>query len=314
MKKFFALSLIITFVAYSFAQESNIGGLRLTPYVPQQIEHISPTVSHNLENKLLKIVNDYGLAGTGFDSRFILAANIEVVTKDITSTAPAMFVYNFDISFFIGDGIDGKMFSSYSIPIKGVGENETKAYLSAFRNIKTKDPAFGTFIQSGKQKIIDYYNQNVDQIIKHAQQLASISAYDEALTALFEIPDVCTDAYNRASTHIASIYQQKINYEGETLYNEAYTLWNSTLDYDGAVESCNILSQISPLSSASPKANSLSDKIAKRVKEIDSREWNFKLQQQKNEADITKALINAAAEVAKAEANRPVYNYNVLWW
>lgn len=311
MKRFL---LTITFFAFFFDSiaQNDVNRIVVTSFFPTQ-EDVPAAASKNFESKISQMITSSGM-GSVNNSRFAVMPRVIVTDKQVQASVPPMVVMNADVTFYMGDVVTGKVFGSVTKSMKGIGQNDTKAFVSLASSIKPKDPELLGFMETGKQKIIDYYNQNVDQIIKHAQQLASISAYDEALTALFEIPDVCTDAYNRASTHIASIYQQKINYEGEILYNEAYTLWNSTLDYDGAVESCNILSQISPLSSASPKANSLSDKIAKRVKEIDSREWNFKLQQQKNEADITKALINAAAEVAKAEANRPVYNYNVLWW
>jgi hypothetical protein len=57
--------------------------------------------------------------------------------------------------------------------------------------------------------------------------------------------------------------------------------------------------------------------MAKRVKELDQREWNFKLKQQQDDVDITKATINAVRDIGVAYGNgQPktiVYNTRG-WW
>lgn len=160
---------------------------------------------------------------------------------------------------------------------------------------------------------MEYYDKMSEQIILTATQQANMGKYDEAIYMLLEIPNICS-SYSKAIEVATSIYQKKIDEEAATLYMQAQSLWNSTHNFDGAQQVSVILSQINPLSSYMSKAVSLSETIAKRIGEIDQREWDFKLKQEQNQVDLQKAKIQAIAEVAKAEANRSGYSYNVVWW
>ena len=67
-------------------------------------------------------------------------------------------------------------------------------------------------------------------------------------------------------------------------------------------------------------ADKLVGDIAKRVYELDKREWDFKLQGYQDGVDMERAVIDAARDAAVAYAeNQPdvIYNYEatvLLWW
>ena len=127
----------------------DLGRVILSTYLPEQIEGMPDAAMNSLKNKLSQIASVNGMGGSSFNSRFIITANVSVLSKDITPTAPPMHAYTLEVTFYIGDGIDGIKFSSYSINLKGVGENETKAYISALKNLKTNDSQYQTFIDKG---------------------------------------------------------------------------------------------------------------------------------------------------------------------
>ena len=314
MKKslLFLMLMLACVQPFMMKAQSNSGLIVMTAFVPTQ-DGLTETSKKSLEHKISQLITASGM-GSIDNSRFAVIPRVVLADKRYTSGAPQMIVMDADVTFYIGDVETGNVYGSYTKNVKGVGETDTRAYISAIGNIKPKDAELQAFMQAGKQKIIDYYNQKVDQIINRARQFESQSDYDGALAALLEVPEEAVEAYAKVSPLIASIYQKKIDYEGEILYNQAYQIWNSTLNYDGAVEACGILAQISPYSKAAPKARTLSDNIGKRVREIDKREWNFIMQEQKNEADFNKALISAARDIGVAQAKQPIYNYNVVWW
>jgi len=310
------LMLIVLLMAFaqtfSLQAQSEAGLISMTSFVPAQ-DGLSPAAQKNLEHRVSQIITKSGMGNIN-NSRFAVIPRFVVMEKTVNNGVPPMIVLNADITFYVGDVETGNVFGSYTTSAKGLGKNDTKAYISCINSIKPNDPELQAFMQSGKQKIIDYYNQKVDQLISKARQLESTGDYDGALAILLEIPEDCEKAFAKAAPVTAAVFQKKIDHQGEILYNQAYQIWSSTQTYDGAVEACDILAQIHPYSSSAPKARKLADTIGKRVKEIDQREWNFVLQQQKNEADITKALISAARDVGVAQAKQPVYNYNVVWW
>ena len=59
-----------------------------------------------------------------------------------------------------------------------------------------------------------------------------------------------------------------------------------------------------------------SEKIAKRIKELDEREWNFMLKKQQDNVNITNARIKAARDVGVSYGtNQPKETYNIRsWW
>ena len=100
--------------------------------------------------------------------------------------------------------------------------------------------------------------------------------------------------------------------------NESNSVWTANPNYDGAQQASSILSRIVPGASCYNDAITLSDKIAKRLKEIDKREWDSMLKQQQDSVDIEKEYIRAARDIGVAYGeNQPdvVYETSViLWW
>jgi hypothetical protein len=280
-------------------------------WIPNQVEGLTASTHNMLENKLNQIITTNGLNDSP-NSRFIMSANVVVLTKDVTPTAPPMQAFTLEITFYIGDGFEGKAFSNYSTTIIGVGENETKAYISALRNIKTNDPAYQTFIDKAKSRILAYYETNCDFIIKGAISLAKTRQYGAAIWELTSIPTVCTGCWENAMNAVAPIFRDKINFECGSKLNEATNVWNAGQSWDAANRAANILSGIDPQATCYPEVKSLANKISKRIYEIDKREWNFKLE---SEIGLKRDMIKAYRDVGVAYGNGQAQNiqYKSLW-
>lgn len=322
MKK--SIGLIIMLFCTLFAKSQNklgktddLGRIAITSFITDQVEGISEITAQSLENKLDQIVTNAGLGAS--DSRFIITPSVSVLNKEITSTTPAMYVLSLNVTFYIGDGIEGTKFSSYSVSTKGVGNTETKAYLAAFKNIKVNDPGFNTFIDKGKTKIIEYYNSKCDFLIKQAQTIASQDKYEEAIFNLVQIPDVCKECYTKAMDAVAPIYKAKIDKQCKILLTKAKSTWAAGQNLDAASQIGELLAQIDPNASCYPETQKLVAEVGKRVLELDKREWSFKLKEQQDEVDIRKATINASRDIGVAYGNnqpRVIYNYRTIrtWW
>lgn len=316
----YILALFFSFSAFSQNNQgktNDAGRICLASVVSNSIDGLNPASQSFLKNKLNQITSKYGMGGSAMNERFIITANVQVVTKDITSTAPPMHAYTLEVTFFIGDGVDGKLFASTSKTLKGVGETETKAYKAALKNIKSSDPVFQSFIEEGKNKIIEYYNSQCDFILKEAEMLVSRNEFDAAIYKLVGIPEVCKECYDKAMDAVAPIYQKQIDYECTKLLADARNAWNESQDSYSAQKASQFLGQIDPNSKCFSDAQSLTAEIAKRIKELDQREWDFKLKEQQDNVDLRKATINAAKEIGVAYGkNQPknvTYNYR-SWW
>jgi hypothetical protein len=318
MKNYKIILMVLLFgVCFGFLKAQNTqkmddrNRLSIGVWIPDQIEGLTSGAYNILQSKLNQICSENGMGDTP-NSRFIMSANVVVLTKDITPTAPPMQAFTLEVTFYIGDGYEGKSYSSYSTTLKGVGENETKAYIYALRSIKPNDPALKAFVEKGKSKILAYYEANCDFIIKQATTLAITHQYDQAIWTLTSIPTVCSECWNKAMNAVAPIFQQKIDLECRTKLNEATNVWNAGQSWDAANEAGRILSSIDPQASCFGEAKLLGSKISKRIYDVDKREWIFKVD---SEIGLKRDLIKAYRDIGVAYGNGQPQNvtYKSLW-
>ena len=318
MKSILILSIFFAFTLNTNAQNSlgksdDAARITLATFVPQQIEQMPEAARSSLANKLSQIVTQNGLGGKASNERFIITANINVISKDLTATAPPMQAYVLDITLYIGDGIDGTKFSSVSTQVKGVGESETKAYISALKNLKTTDPKYQSFIETGKTKIVEYYNSKCDFIIKEAQTLASQNKFEEAIFKLTGVPEVCKGCYDKCMDAITPIYQQQINRDCKLKLAEATNLWSANQTVEGGNQVGEIISTIEPSAACFGEVKILSNKIATRIKELDTREWNYKLKEQAQVSERIKAYRDIGVAYGNGQPKTVTYNVRG-WW
>lgn len=317
MKSIFLI--IFVFIGwYTYAQNTagksdDMARITLAAFVPQQIDNMPVAARSMLANKLSQIVTQNGLGGKASNERFIITANINVLTKDLTPTAPPMQAFTLDITLYIGDGIEGTKFASVSATVKGVGENETKAYISALKNLKTNDPNYQSFIETGKTKIVEYYNSKCDFIIKEAQTLASQNKFEEAIYKLTGVPEVCKGCYDKCMDAVAPIYKRQIDRECMMKLTEASNIWVANQTVDAANEAGAILSTIEPASACFGEVKTLSMKISARVKELDAREWKYTLKEQAQVSERIKAYRDIGVAYGNGQPKSITYNVHG-WW
>ncbi len=210
-----------------------------------------------LNNKLSQIASKNGMGGIAFNPRFIITPNITVLTKDLTPTAPPMTAFTLEITFYIGDGIDGKLFANTSFEVKGVGTNETKAYIAALKQIKPAHPNLKNLIDEGKTKIIEYYNSHCDFIQKEALTKADRKEYDEAIASLLAVPEVCKDCYDACQDLTIKVFKMKMENECAENIQKA-TVAKTNNDWD---EAASFLTTILPDISCYNNAQSLLKEI-----------------------------------------------------
>lgn len=320
MKTLKTLLLILTvsftncfYTQNSADQAGDANGIVLATVVPNQIEELNESSRKFLANKLNQIVSKNGVKGSFYNQRFIITTNVNVISKDLTASAPPMHAYNLEVSFFIGDGTNGTLFSSTSMNYKGVGQSETKAYRSALKSINTSDARFERFITEGKNKIIEFYNAQCDIILKEAEMLESQNNFEGALAKLLSVPSVCKDCFEKTSLKAGAVYQKYLDRQCDIYMNKAKAIWASNQSEDGAREAAELLSLIDPdakcATDASKMLDSMYEDIKKRVKDLDQREWDYKLKEQLQESDRIEAMKQVGVAYGENQPQNVTYNY-----
>ena len=150
-----------------------------------------------LESKIRKICTLNGLAGEGSNPMFSIRATVDVLSKDLTATAPPMHALSLTVNMFIVDNATGNVFSQTSVDVKGAGQNESKAYAQAIKSLDPKRGQFKAFVEQGKNKIIEYYNSQCDMVISRATALRAQGRDGDASALLYSVPEVCKECYDR---------------------------------------------------------------------------------------------------------------------
>ena len=312
------LFFIVTFTNCFYTQNNinqvnGTNNIALATIISDEIEELNESSRKFLANKLKQIVAKNGIEGSFNNQRFIITSNVNIISKDITSSAPPMHAYNLEISFFIGDGTNGTLFSSTSMNYKGVGQSETKAYRSALKSINTSDARFERFITKGKNKIIDFYTAQCDIILAEAELLESQNNYRGAIAKLLSVPSACKYCFKKTSLKTDEVYQKYLDRQCDIYMNKAKAIWTSNQSEEGAREAAGLLSLIDPdakcANDASKMLEDMYKEIKKRVKDLDQREWDYKLKEQLQESERIEAMKQVGVAYGENQPQNVTYNY-----
>ena len=223
------------------------------------------------------------------------------------------------VTIAIGDGITGACFGSTTFEVKGLGETEQEAMLSAVRNIKNNKD-IKDLVATARERILSYYEENAANIIAKAKSLESTQEYEAAMAELSAIPQECS-RYQEAQSMISKIFQSNINHDAGQLLLEAQAVWAADPNPGPSAEmAMAILSQIDSSAKQYPQAQALMKKIETRVKTVTDKIYNdevaYRNAKLKAETTLANARIKASRDVAVAWAsNQPKVVYNIRgWW
>ena len=283
--------------------------IALSIALPEQANLLPSGAESYLINKLKQAAAQNGLAAEEGFSRFFITAVITPLTRDIVAGPPQQIAQNLEITLYIADGFDQKLFATTTVSAKGVGTNETKSYIDAVKHINTNSKQFKEFAETGKAKIIAYYEAQCDNIIKKAQSLANQKNYEAALFELTAIPDACK-CYDRALEVTADIYQQYIDYLCDVNLAQARSAWAAEQNSFGAKKAGEYLAYIYPDAKCYNEAMSLYREIKDKVLD----DWKFEMKIYQDGVDLEKERIKAWRDVGVAYGNhqQPISNY-VNW-
>lgn len=172
------------------------GKIKLTVMVPD--ENLSVEAAKQLESKLIQMVTANGIGGLGGNPRYVLAPEVNLLKKEVTSTAPVRHLITYDITFYVADIILGTVFASSNIQATGVGDSETLAFLAAFNDLKPTDAKFQQMLSDAQDKIVKYYQEHGAELVNEAKMLSAKGNYAEAMALLGSIPAEVGEVYENA--------------------------------------------------------------------------------------------------------------------
>ena len=311
MKKILLTALATIFMVGAMAQEAKLT-VPMGVFVSNDTEIVPAYAQSILENKMRQIVTTHGV-GSLDSSSFFITCFVACTDKQVLGGAPVKVIQKVETTFYIADIHTKRLYESVTLSHEGIGKSENEALANAFNSLNIRSSQISSFIASANDKIVDYYESQLDFFIAQAEAVAKLGDYNEALFILACIPDVC-EGYEKVNEAALGIYQIMIDYDSLIALQHAKAAWASSHSYEAAVAACEYLAQVSPYSTCYAEAEALAAEIKAfgvdehswtREQTEQFRNWYYQHQDRRIEAwrDVGMAYGN----------NQQPINYEV-WW
>lgn len=294
MKKISTIFASLCLAVGMFAQ-NNTQSITLYPIVEDFAEPFPATAEAYVSNKLTALCTSQGVTSADYLSQFFITMRAIPLTKDVLPGPPMQIVENMELTFYIADYINQKVFSTTSIQVKGVGNTEAKTYMDALKHINITSDKLKTFVQEGKEKIIAYYDAEAPVMFKRAHTLAQMKKYDEAMAIAATIPTACK-YYDEANQLGFEIYQLYYAQQCAENLAAARMAWAAEQNASGAKAAGLYLAQIYPDAPCYEDAMALYTEIKGKVLD----DWKFEMKKYQDGVDILKEGVSAWREVGVA--------------
>jgi len=284
--------------------------LPIAVYIGEQPEDVPDAALAVLENSLTRIATESGMNADFSFSDFILTAKVDVLGKDILPGPPIQISRSVGITLYIGDISTQTKFASAYMEFAGVGKNNTKCLIDAFRRLNVNNANIKSMLSSGKQKMMDYYDNSYKNILEKAKRKAALQQYEEAIALAVSIP-VCSNGGDEATSTGLRIYGQYRDKINMSLLNKAYAVWSVGQNKQSAAEAGRLLAQIDPDASCYTEAISLASEIKKQVRS----DIDFEMREKyKDQVKLEASKIDAmrAVGVAYGKGQKPKTT-NITW-
>lgn len=295
MKRLYLLSIVFVVLSTLSAQENGV--ISLGTFVENNVGEIPSESVDFLTNRMKKAVAANGYADNRPTGRFALVATCDILSKDVAPTTPPKISIKLELSLFVVDLIDNKIFDSCDMTISGIGTNETKAYNAAFQKVQSQNANLSKMLSVAKDEILEYYTNSCPTIMRQATTLADMGEYDKAIFSLMSVPDICTDCQIQCQQLASTIYQKKIDAQCSELLEQAKAKWAASPNVSTAGEIAGIIGKINPKSSNFQDVEAFRKSISDKLSADAAREWAFQMQKYNDNQQFKMSIVEACRAV-----------------
>jgi len=205
-----------------------------------------------------------------------------------------MTVLDIEINLFIKQKSNNAVFSSYNKTFRGTGNSKDQAINNALSQIKSDDKEAKTFIEDGKNKIIQFYNSKCSDIIMEADRHAGMNNYEMALAILTSVPTEATPCYEKIRDKSINIYKLYLQKQCQSVMLIA----QSQIAGKQSTAGLRTLSTINTTSNCYKEAQASIKSVEGKIDGEELRRWEQEKERLKINAEVEKAQWGAITNVA----------------
>lgn len=122
----------------------------------EQGDKVPQSVVNQLQVKLIHALTANGVVSTNDENQFFIAGRFSHAYIETVPGPPVQVAVHTLLTLYIGDAKNKKIFASQDFDLRGVGDNEERAFFNALSRFNVKDAAFVDLVNEGESKIVEY--------------------------------------------------------------------------------------------------------------------------------------------------------------
>lgn len=305
--------ILLGLAAMAMAPSASAAGDCIIPMTIIMGDELPAATSTLLEGKIRQALTADGMEGGDEYSKFCVVTKVTETEKEILRGMRPQVTVELSIEVAIGNKESGDKFASTAVTVRGAGRNETKAYSSAVKALNPNDAELQRIMDKGRKKIEEYYNTQLNALVRQAQGKALQRDYEGALALLGTIP-TCVKGYSTVAKNMMSIWQDYVNLDCGKTMMAARSIWSATLNEEGAVLAASYIAAIDPKSNCMDDALALLQEIKTKLGADSEFVRNYMVERQLNKENYERAYLEAMREISiKMAENQPTPVVNENW-
>ena len=169
-----------------------------------QGEDITQDIADRISMKMLQMACQNGISGLGTNPGFVFGTEIAQTGRAATGTAPQKMTVQYQLTFKVMNTVTGDVYATATQDVVGVGNSFVEANQNFVREIKNT-PEIQKMLQTASERIIDWYNKNVQTVKNEIETAAGKGEYDLALAIASSVPQQATAAFQYASSKMDAL-------------------------------------------------------------------------------------------------------------
>lgn len=295
MRKYIIIILLLFGFNNMIGQSSSdIGKIALSVIKPDNIDGLDDSQLSKLETKIFHIVSTNGLAASGYNNNFVIYPKFAIYESNVVEGGmQKITVVSCELSLFIKQVDNNTMFSTISKSIKGSGNDINSAISNSISKIPVNNHQFSEFIQTGKDKIVAYYDSKCQDIISQSENLVKMQDYEQAIGLLMTVPEE-VGCYNNVQNKSIEAYKA---YQLQHCYEQLQRA-KTQLSSNNYIATLNILSRIDPSTPCFEETEKIAKQASMKVDLEDKKQWDLKMKIYNDNVEMDKQRIEAIKAIS----------------
>lgn len=200
-----------------------------------QGEDITQDISDRIAMKMLQMACQNGISGMGTNPAFVFGTEIVQTGRAATGTAPQKMTVQYQLTFKVINTVTGDVYATTTQDVMGVGNSFVEANQNFVKEIKNT-PEIQKTLQTASERIIDWYNKNVQTVKNQIETAAGKGDYDLALAITSSVPEQATAAFQYASSKMDALTKGLMHKKAADMLGEMTTAVASAGDdFDSSI-------------------------------------------------------------------------------